>query len=133
MTTKKTAKAIVDTRIAAIEKGIRVMLDNNAPIKKIRAYLTMEDFSDKEASELLARLGIKGKKKGFTLAFNAWLAEKPRTIKEAEEVIMGLGELGETTQNTKNHKSLYINTAELAARIWERASNLVEEKEEASK
>lgn len=83
-------------------------------IKYIRAFLTMEGLSDKEASALLIEADISGKRSSFANDFYDFLAEAERSEEEVEAFIMD----DSTSANVKSHKAHYSNIADLARRIW---------------
>jgi hypothetical protein len=100
-----------------IVNTIETILDLNAqnkPIKYIRAYLTMEGYSDKEATELLKEAEIGGKKAGFAVDFYAFLAECERYSDEVKDFILDPN----NSKNVKAHLSHYTNIADLARQIW---------------
>lgn len=97
-----------------ILKTVKKMASEGAAIKKIRAYLTLEDVSDKDASLYIDELGLKGSKRGFAAEFYDWLAEGQRTNFEINEYILN----PENSQNVHKHLSHYKNIADLANRIW---------------
>ncbi len=84
-------------------------------LSKIRATLTLEDYSAKDIAE--STKGLSTVKKGFRAAFHSWLIDAPRTEEEAIEYIDGLGEYGETSDNVRKHKSVYLNEYRLARDI----------------
>ena len=83
-------------------------------LRKIRAYLEIEDYSAKEIAEATKGLSAK---KGFRAAFHSWLIEAERTEEEAAEYIEGLGAYGETSENVKKHRTVYLNEYRLARDI----------------
>ena len=86
---------------------------------KIRAALTLEDYTAKQINEAFKNMNVSTKAKTFASDFYSWLAIEPRERWEAEQYIMGEGEYGETSNNVKNHLSHYLNIWELTVTIWE--------------
>ena len=58
------------------------------PIAKVRATLTLEDYSAKDISEGLKEAGLSGKKVAFAESFYGYLAEAPRLPEDAKAYIM---------------------------------------------
>lgn len=54
---------------------------------------------------------------GFAADFYAWLAGDARSEQEAHDYIMGVGEYGETTKNTKAHLTHFLNIWALAETV----------------
>lgn len=54
---------------------------------------------------------------GFAADFYNWLAEEARSEQEAHDYIMGLGEYGDTTKNTKAHLTHFLNIWALAETV----------------
>lgn len=110
MATKKTATVVTK---------VKDLAGQGKTIKFIRAFLTLEGYSDAAASDVLKEAGIAGKKRGFADSYYAWLSAEERTKEAAEEYILGAGEYGETSENVKNHLSHYLNIHALTVTIWE--------------
>ncbi len=103
----------------SILNRVKELQAQSLTITKIKAFLTLEDYSAKEITAALKEAGVTGgKPKTFASEYYDWLAERPRTLVEAEDYIMGLGEFGETTNNVQKHKSHYLNIADLTIRVW---------------
>ncbi len=98
-----------------INTRVEKLVSEGLTLKKIRAYLEIDDYSAKEIAE--ATKGLSTVKKGFRAAFHSWLVEAPRTEEEAAEYIEGFGEYGETSTNVKKHRSVYLNEYRLAKSI----------------
>lgn len=101
-----------------IEEGVKILVRDGAPIKKIRAYLTMEDVTEKRITKIVKTLGG-GKKAGFADGYYAWLSAEKRTMDEASAYILGEGENEPTSDNVKKHLSHYLNIAKLTINVWE--------------
>jgi hypothetical protein len=98
---------------------ITELQDSGMTNTKIKAFLTIEDYSAKDITAAFKELGLIGTKpKTFASEYYDWLATEHRLESEAEDYIAGLGEFGETSKNVKAHKSHYLNIRELAALIW---------------
>ena len=92
---------------------------NELPVAKIRATLTLEDYSVKDITEALKEAGLSTKKIAFTETYYAWLEVEQRTEADAKDYILGEGEFGETSANVQNHVNHYLKIHGLSATIWE--------------
>jgi len=102
-----------------IIERIEALLNEGLDLKKVRAYLVIEDYKNVDIEAAIKELGLSTKaKKGFAAEYYDWLAGSARTKTEAEDFIAGTGEYGETTPNIKKHKSHYLNIWDLTARVW---------------
>ena len=91
-------------------------------VAKIRASLTLEDFTAKDIAAGLKEAGITGAKAAtFANVYYDWLAAGERTDLEALDYIMGDGEFGETSANVMKSKAHYLNIHALTIRIWNAA------------
>ena len=81
-------------------------------VKKLRAYLAIDDYTNKEISLALKEAGVSVVRKSFKAAFNIWLIEAPRTEEEAKKFIDEEG-----SDNDRNQES-----ARLA--IWKLAQDI---------
>mgnify|MGYP003631792949 CR=1 FL=1 len=70
-------------------------------VKKLRAHLTLEDFTNKQISVALKELEITGERKSFKADFNAWLIEDARTETEAKEFIEEFGSENDHRQESQ--------------------------------
>lgn len=87
---------------------------------KIRAKLVLNDVPAKLIAEAFkACKPEKAVKQGFAAQFYDWLSAGKRSDAAIKAYIMGEGEYGETSKNTKNHLSHYTNIAKLANSIWD--------------
>lgn len=103
----------------SITTRINELLEQGLTTTKIKAFLTIEDYSPKDIANAFKELGLTGSKpKTFASEYYNWLALKQRSTNDAIDYINGLGEYGETTTNVQKHKSHYLNIAELSATIW---------------
>lgn len=101
MTTKnKTNKTAVTTTtekgvpiLSPIAKRICELLEKGYDKKKVVAYLTIEDFSNKEIEKAVKDAGlVTARSSGFTYPDTlAYLSEAPRTEKEFYEKILAEG------------------------------------------
>jgi hypothetical protein len=99
-------------------------------IAKIKAFLTLEDYSAKDIAAGLKAAGVSSKPKTFASEYYNWLAESQRLRTEALDYILGFGEYGETSKNVQAHKSHYINIWELSVTIWAQKESAAEETDE---
>lgn len=90
------------------------------PVAKIRAHLTLDNFSGKEIDEAIREAGLTTKRVSFANEFYSWLAEEVRDEDEANAYIMGNGEYGETSRNVQAHLNHYMNIWKLSVAIWEK-------------
>tara|TARA_R110000744_G_C19371578_1_gene562732 strand:- start:27867 stop:28394 length:528 start_codon:yes stop_codon:yes gene_type:complete len=97
---------------------------------KIKAFLTIEDYSAKDITAAFKELGVTTKPKTFASDYYNWLATEQRTEAEALSYIAGDGEFGETSKNVQAHKSHYLNICELSRVIWNQAGSPAEETDE---
>ncbi len=107
--TEMTTETMMDLTGRVIE-----LSSNGLNVTKIRATLTLEDYSSKDISAAIKEADITSTRSGFAASFYAFLSEAPRTKTEAEYFVMN-----ETSDNTKKHKSHFMAIYELADKIWE--------------
>lgn len=99
-------------------KRIKELTEAGYTTAKIRAMLTLEDYTPKEIKEAMAEANMKPKATTFASEYYTFLSAYHRTKEEAEEYIMGGGVYGETTTNVQKHLSHYLNIWELTNTIW---------------
>ena len=92
-------------------------------VKKLRAYLAIDDFSNKDISIALKEAGISVARKSFKAEFNTWLIEKARTEAEAKAFIDEFG-----SDNDRNQESARLAIWKLAQDIRASLAVVVEEK-----
>ncbi len=97
-----------------IQERVQELKAAGHTLSKIRAYLTLDDYPQKDIAEATKGQAVK---QGFRAAFHAWLVEASRTEEEACQYIQGFGEYGETSTNVQKHKSVYLNEYRLAQAI----------------
>lgn len=101
-----------------IIERIEALLNEGLDLKKVRAYLVIEDYKNVDIEAAIKELGLSTKaKKGFAAEYYDWLADGIRTEDEVIGFIQGNGEYGETTPNIKKHKSHYLNIWELTVKV----------------
>ena len=83
---------------------------------KIRAFLTIDDFSKKDIDSALK--SVNTRKVGFNAAYLEWLGLAPRNKQEAEDYVNGKGEYGEVSDNIPRFMSRHMGIWELAQTIW---------------
>ena len=94
----------------------------------LRAYLNLAGIEDsKEQSEYIEAIGFKGLKRNFAELYYDYLAEKPRTKKEASDFILGKNGNNETSRNVQNHLSHYLNIHALSISIWDKKDDVIYE------
>lgn len=86
--------------------------EDGLTIAKIRATLTLEDYTGKEISAAIKEAGISSAKRGFASDFYDFLAKEQRLESEALEMIMA------GSDNVIKHKSHYLAIWELSNNIW---------------
>jgi len=92
---------------------------NGLTLTKLKAYLTIDGYTNKEVTSALKELGLTGSKpKTFASEYYNYLAIELRSVEDATDYINGLGEFGETSKNVIAHKSHYLNIRELSESIW---------------
>lgn len=121
-------KELAEFREKKEAKGDKVNTAN------LRAFLNLAGIEDsKEQSEYIEAIGFKGLKRNFAELYYDYLAEKPRTKKEASDFILGKNGNNETSRNVQNHLSHYLNIHSLSIAIWNKKSEAEEEKPEEEK
>jgi len=113
--------------MSTIIERITTLRTNDAEIsiKKLRAHLVVEDYSNKDISEALKELEISAERKSFKGDFNAWLIEAPRTKEEATTYIEDNG-----SDNDRRQKSARLLIWALAQDIRASLATPTEEAEE---
>ena len=85
---------------------------------KIRAFLTIEDYTAKEIGEALKEANLIGKRASFRGGFWDFLVDERPTVAEAEAYIDAWVEDNpEKSSNIVRHRKVFINEATLALRI----------------
>lgn len=105
----------------SISKAIKKIVKENPSITnaKLTAYLTIDDYTNKEIKEAFKAEGrTTDKPKTFASEYYNFLAEAKRTEAEATDYIMGLGEYGETSANVQKHRSHYLSIHGLSVAIF---------------
>jgi len=100
-----------------VKKELNALIASGATLKKIRGYLAYNDVSEEDTKELIAGLGLGGRRT-FVDSYYGFLATGHRNRSEAEDYINGLGEYGETSDNVKKHLSHYLKIWELSHNVW---------------
>lgn len=114
---------------SAILKGLAEFKENKEAkgdkvnTANLRAYLNLAGIEDsKDQSEYIEAIGFKGLKRNFAELYYDYLADKPRTKKEASDFILGKNGNNETSRNVQNHLSHYLNIHSLSISIWNKKS-----------
>ena len=105
----------IETIIARIEE----LRNSGYADAKVKAYLTLDDYSATDIATAFKQIGGAKKPKGFASEYYDWLGAESRTEAEATAYIKGDGEYGDTTNNVKKHLSHYLNIQALTVAIWD--------------
>lgn len=111
---------------------INELKESGLTLAKIKAMLTIEDYTAKEIAQGIKDAGVSIKPKTFASDYYDWLSASIRTKEEATDYILGQGEFGDTSDNTKKHRSHYLNIWELSATIWNSKESVEAEPEASS-
>ena len=113
-----------------INRRIEELMEQGMSTAKVKAFLTLEDYSAKDIAAAMKEMGATSKPKTFASDYYDWLASSKRTAEQAVAYIQGTGEFGETSKNVKAHQSHYLNIWSLSAAIWVKQDTKVEDTDE---
>lgn len=103
-----------------INDRINELLEAGTSVSKIRAFLTIDDYSAKEIGEALKEADLIGKRATFRSGYWDFIVESRPTFEEAEEYINEWIEANpDKNSNIIRHRKTFLNEAKLAIRIRE--------------
>jgi len=101
-----------------INDRVLELVESGTPVSKIRAFLTIEDYSAKDIGIALKEADLIGKRATFRGGFWDFIVDDRPTLEEAEKYLDDWVESNpEKSSNIVRHRNTFLNEAKLAIRI----------------